>query len=140
LKIDSISTKDKNGRTYGICVKSSEVDLCALSKDFFGHLKTQISPNWSGLTSVKEIDLILSSSTSSNRVEAANGMKLCSLRVASTAMNRVIYTSAPTQTITVNPMTKYIYNFRDSDALNSVGSGKCELRVPGGTYQLMKSQ
>lgn len=136
LRIDMISAKDKHGCTHGVCLKDGDIELCALSKDFFGHLKSQLSPNWSGLAYVKQVDLILDSDKSHNRVEAANGMKLCILRVAPSANNRVRFISSSGSAIPTGGTMKYIFDFKDSDVMNSVGGGNCELRVPGGQYQL----
>ncbi|HEX4925257.1 MAG TPA: hypothetical protein VFV50_14280 [Bdellovibrionales bacterium] len=124
------------GAKQTVEITAGEVDLCALSKDFFGTLNRALSPTWLPGDSFSKIDFVLSERTGANRVESAGGEPICSLRLPPGPAAGLRFEAVGRDPVRVDTGRRITFDFNEQDALHTLGGGLCQLKHPVGHYDL----
>ena len=135
VKVKELEMKDGNGQFNSVSITPHEVDLCALSKDFMGVLRSTVKPLWQSQEKFTRLNLILDEPSMSNRVENSKGEKICDLRVPPGAQAGLHFLTSKNQ---ISVLTDKILTFvlNQERALIIMKDGVCQLRYPVGNHDL----
>jgi hypothetical protein len=137
VRVDSLEVSDSTGATKNIAITQGEVDLCSLAHDFYGHINTQLGPDWAPLVQLDRVTLILSEKIGTNRVEEQDGSQICSLRIPP-GPSSGIHLRAWNHGLDLDFSNKIIFGFNQDDALFKLQAGLCQLQHPVGNYRLFE--
>ena len=138
VKVQEIEVVRGNGKAERVPIRAGEIDLCALSKDFFGVLNKVLSPSWAKDDHFGRLSFLLDEKSSTHRVETMTGSKVCDLRVPPGPSAGLRFEVVGRSEIEVQTPRKVAYGFEESDALHMLGTGDCQLQHPVGHFDLIE--
>jgi hypothetical protein len=134
VKVSSVESGPTPGKYEPLPSYPHEVDLCALSKDYFGVLLAVLNAEPPSHSNVYRMRFLLSD-TNSNRVEDASGHLICMLRIPP-SMTAGLRFEGPADGLFYTRGLRAGFDFDESDALHEIGHGECQLQHPVGHYDL----
>jgi hypothetical protein len=134
VKVQSFEIKWDHNRFTAEPTSPAEIDLCELSKDFFGVIERNLNVKFPEGRRFSGARFILQS-IDGHRVEDANGARICSLRLPPSMTAGLRFeTDREGQIVLRTPEVGF--DFDEDDALHRLGIGSCQLKHPVGHYDL----